>query len=339
MVTLLFYCCHTITVSLVTFNSKNGRGLGVVDCIGAIHIISCTFSNNKLSYYSHNDNVMAEGGGIIIQVTVTEGKTTYYIKDTYFLNNLAISGSKLTESGLRGGDLKVQASSSSMCSLHVMIVSQGFFLDNYAVIGGGLSTEMVFWYLYINNCTFKNNNAIISGGAAFIDVLYVDFRNHIVITKTNFESNKALYGGALSISGVIVVSKYYYKRHNSITVQLTNFTNNKAKGSAAIDISKKGLELFSDANTGIDFRGSLFVNNEAGVHFDEVLERYNGNTYKAVVFSNHIPINFIRNKKNIFKDNVGTPLCMVLTVLSFSGKVNGIFNNNMGYYGGAILIH
>ena len=154
-------------------------------------------------------------------------------------------------------------------------------------------------------------------------------RNSVSFYKTDFISNMACWGGAVSI----VVSRETPGQSvtNSVLFDSCRFYYNQASIGAAVDVSI--FQPFLIPSNGVlmapVFKNCQFIQN--GLNFsDEIaFEPPTG-----VVFANLVPLNF--SGSNNFTGNDGTALVISGTSIALSESSSILFHSNTGRNGGAL---
>ena len=226
------------------------------------------------------------------------------------------------------------------------------FNDNSAQWGGGLYTSFgdqsvdnkvivaqSQFYMNINYCQGHSRDWHQSGGGAQIDFFYYPadnevwpgyqpsvLRNSVIFNRTDFASNMACWGGAISI----VVSREIpgHPVTNSVFFDGCRFNYNQASFSAAVDVSILQPDVVTS-------NGKLMAPVFKDCQFFQ-----NGNNFTdhhvvtGVVSANIVPLNF--SGINNFTGNDGTALVVSGTFIALSESSEIIFDSNTGRNGGAL---
>ena len=253
----------------------------------------------------------------------------------------------------KGGGLSVIFKGRS--SENSVIIDSCTLDDNSAQWGGGLYTSfadqsidnsvtVVDSSLYMNiiPCHGNSPERHQSGGATQINFFYYPadnelwpgyqpnvLRNSVRFRKTDFASNVACLGGAVSI--VISRETPGQPVTNSILFDDCRFNYNQASIGAAIDVSVFRPYLVS--STGMlmapVFKNCLFLQN--GLHFSDNIS-FQPPT--GVVLANAVPLNF--SSVNNFTGNDGTAMVVSESFIALSESSTILFHSNTGRNGGAL---
>ena len=208
---------NTLSISHNNFSDNAGRAIYIaVDghTRGQSLLISmCIFVNNKI------------GGAVYIE----RGFHTITVNMSTFVGNRVIG------KGGYGGAIYFSHP-------NYVIITESYFISNSASHGGALSiiVNNPLSQFYIINSVFDSNNALDSGGVAFIN------KNHVFISDCTFTNNMATRGG-----GVI------HADGSTLNVNNSFFKNNKA--------GTDGGVLYTYAlSTNYSITQCVFMSNEAG---------------------------------------------------------------------------
>ena len=184
------------------------------------HITNCMFTDNSARLLNGQNgtsvdvlmnNIYPGRGGAVTVLVNTDLKLTFNFSDNVVMNNFA---------EIFGGGVYwiIRNSSSQMYTFN-----NNTFVNNIALRGAGLSmfyltVPTVAIYIDIYNCTFCNNTASQTAGAAIISAVYVPATNISVTFKgCKFLSNTAVVHG-----GAVEVEIYYNVQAESL-VTLVNW--------------------------------------------------------------------------------------------------------------------
>ena len=172
-----------------------------------------------------------------------------------------------------GGALSVQA------GLSTLLVEECLFLGNIAIDGDGGAVEVGYTGARFDRCTFQNNEALMDGGAVYLDTC----RRGVTVSSCTFTENEALWasGGAIasSTSKLTIEKSMFYRNAAGGAGAVSAFSGEKttmrncivAGNTAGFD---GGGMTFS--STSIDLSGVLVAGNRAdatrggGVFFDRM---------------------------------------------------------------------
>ncbi|MDO5851448.1 MAG: hypothetical protein Q4Q23_03080 [Methanobacteriaceae archaeon] len=190
--------------------AKQGSG-GAISNIGLLNIISCTFNNNSI-----RTDIKTYGGAIV------SNNQSLYISNSTFNNNYAWSGggvssnSPITITDTIFNNNYVNESAGALGCNNISYMENVTFTNNKANISGGAIVTNPKCIGNIINCSFINNKALVNGGA--IDNYY----GYLQITKCLFDKNIAIKDGG-------AIATLNYLNSNQCT-----FKNNQAKSGAVI---------------------------------------------------------------------------------------------------------
>ena len=256
--------------------SSNGGAFYLISD-GPVNITNTKFYNNTV--YGENGE---EGGAIYVD-------TAHLLIDHVdFINNTAPTG----------GAFSIDFSHSEGENINITVSNSNFIenkaLDPYLSIGGAINTESPD--LTIDTCQFDKNTAIHYGGA----ICSISVESKINVTNSNFNENKAQYGGAISCAGA-----------NSI-IDHSTFENNIA--------TSFGGAVYTTYGNNIVVNDSEFNENTA--------------QYGGAMFVNG-PNNIVKNSK--FNDNNATARAGAIYVAGANALIdNDEFKRNTATAGGAI---
>ena len=353
-------CCREVKVSNVIMRNNNGIGLKILNHQGGtVHIVSSTFSENKLLNESHlNDTSHKGGGGLYVGgFEHPHEPITFQFENCIFEENVAHTeyydylytddlGQLVTGYGLGGGAAIVLHE--VLTDIHV-IFSRCKFVGNLAFKGGGLTagvkaTEgkkisnisvLVENSLFEGNgCNSSSGNVTTSGGGMSIHFSSKKnpkfHSNKFTVHNVTFDRNCARFGGGLyfySDNEVIMNSK------NTVQIENSTFKGNRAHTGSAIDITPnvfQRLSLTKSLLTAPIFKDCEFINNSVRVNF------HNQTTYGiGTLYVSLYNINF--TGYNRFENNTGTAIHIVNGNIDMSHS-SVYFNNNTGIQGGAIAL-
>ena len=229
------------------------------------------------------------------------------------------------------------------------------FNDNSAQWGGGLYTSFgdqsidnkvtvaqSQFNMNINPCQGNSRDWHQSGGGAQIDFFYYPadnemwpgyqpnvLRNSVSFYKTDFASNMACWGGAVSI----VVSRESPGQFvtNSVLFDGCRFNYNQASIAAAVDVSILQPDLVTSNGT---LMKPVFKNCEFVENVITFTDATNKQLIMGAVYANLVPLNFTGS--TTFTGNDGTALVVSGTYVTLSESSKMTFDSNIGRHGGAL---
>ena len=227
------------------------------------------------------------------------------------------------------------------------------FTNSSAVWGGGLLIEMddntITNKVKISNCTFIANHAFFhddygTGGGAIRIAITLYFwsdvyqrenytRNEIIIEYSNFSTNRAIQGGAISFS----IARQRLSHLSQVTYLLVSdctFDENRAQVGSAV--SGNMYPVFSKGLIApLTFQSCHFLSNRIKN------EKTPNDTLKShpyrlgAVYVNKIPATFSDHVN--FTSNRGTAFAAIGAQVDFNGTY-AIFSKNVGTTGGALAL-
>ena len=288
----------------------------------AVYIFEhCSFSNNRaidqsgqnqtdISILPHNKThfLLGRGGGLSLWFKGKATNITITINNCYFTKNFATWGAGMIVEYV---DSAIQT---------VVNVVQSHFIENEcyyeeASKGGPGGGVRVATFVY-----FPSNESV--------DAKYK--RNSILFTECEFTANKALFGGAMSISFHL---QPYSNSDQLFQARVVNtfFQSNLARLGSAVSVDRD--HYFTTGELGeAFFDGCTFVNN-AIAYVDPALQYSVG---IGALYISEISVTF--SGSLYFTENNGTALAIVGTTITLSDNVQLAFENNLGSKGGAISL-
>ena len=361
-------CCREVKVSNLIIRNNNGIGLKILNHQGGtVHIVSSTFSENKLLNESHlNDTSYKGGGGVYVGgFECPHEPITFLFENCTFQENVAYTGyydylytddlgKPITGYGVGGGAAILLHE--VLKDIHV-IFSGCKFIKNAAFKGGGLGAEIeaikdpnlettnisvsVENSLFEGDgCNLSGGNVTASGGGMSINFLSrkkpTFHSNNFAIRNVTFKKNCAWFGGGLYFySDPEVAMK---QTLSAVEVEGCTFEGNRAHTGSAIDITPnvfQRLSLTKGALTTPVFKNCTFINNSVQINY--CADQANSQTTYGIgtLYVSLYDIKF--EGCNRFEDNTGTAIHIVNGNIDMS-QSSVYFNNNTGIQGGAIAL-
>ncbi len=292
----------TLNVDLSNFTDNHAfTGSAIYGgALSVINIVNSNFTyNTEVNSTANSDSSTSRGA-------VTVSKSSLDVNNCYFAYNTADRGAALSITSPEPVYINGSVFESNVAyiyggaiynNLNDLYITYCQFNDNYATRQGGAIRSDSNHDLDIKNSTFTNNRVsedfsiTSSGGAVYItnpitslsiedcifDGNYANRGgaiftgdNVIVISRTTFTENSAIYGGALYVPSPRIYDSVfdgnyankggaiYYYGSSSSTISNTNFTNNKANATKG---EGGAIDVLSQGRINIDY--SLFENNTA----------------------------------------------------------------------------
>ena len=356
-----------IRLKSVTISHTNGLGLAFIDTGGSIDVTNCTFANNSVN--ENETEVIAGGGGVYIEFTYclpsqygteecdrhpsTDG-SIYRFYQTTFTDNIGSSinrkqtdfifSEKSTFLGLgRGGGLNVVFRGTA--TQNTVILNQCKFVNNSAIWGGGLkvtfSDEVSQNSFVAYECLFDSNKCLShAGGGADVGFSYISHpfphENNMRFDYCNFSNNIAVFGGGIAFYSS---SGAHENLSNTIEFKGCVWSHNRARYGSAVDISTHAwATVGSGHRPSPKFEDSIFFENYV-IHNSNESQNKRFSFYnkgKAAFLATEFTLNFFGIVN--FTNNNGSALVLVSSVAIFKPNANVVFDNNIGFNGGAIAL-
>ena len=293
--------------------------------------------------------------------TANNSDAVYTFENCSFIFNRAIdqSGKNQTDISIlprkeihyslgRGGGLSLYFKGTAM--KNNITVRNCSFYHNHATWGAGMIIELVDRaiqnFVFVvdshftrNHCYYVDSNDFKGGpGGGIRMASFIYFpkmlneslqRNSFLIKSCIFHDNRAIYGGALSISFHRQLNVH---RHQLAQANISGsvFQFNSARLGSAVSVDRDHYFARGDLGTAY-FRACTFNNNSIVYEKARAYSVGIGALYiseVAVVFEEY----------HYFQYNKGTALAIVGTTLTFSDYVTVLFISNTGSQGGAISL-
>ena len=279
----------------------------------------CIFKNNRgtdqsgqnntvISVLPHNEThfFLGRGGGLSLYFKGNASNNTASISNCYFILNNATWGAGIV------------AEFADRCVQNVVNISYVVFTKNYCSFtessssgaGGGVRVSSVVYY------TSKLDKKI--------------QRNAVLFSQCTFNANKALLGGAMSLSYHV---QPFSHKHQLFQVNVSNsyFDSNYAQIGSAISINNGHYFSSGELGTVIFDSCSILRNTIVYVNTTEPYSIGIGALYIS-----EVPVTFVGHMS--FHKNTGTALAVVGTPGVFSTNISVTFSDNHGSNGGAIAL-
>ncbi len=354
-----------VTIENIDIEQGNGTGMVMLNSYGAI--AGCTFKQNRVV-----NAQLPGGGGLYVEfnskmpTNSDDGNQILKIHGSTFSDNAATSliGRKGTYVGCntvnsfqgfgRGGGITIfllgDTSNVTVEIEHVNLTS------NRAIWGGGM---------YVHFCNFASENQVLIKNVFFILNTCehyggggIDFgitphrninfatRNQLLFTNCTFESNRALFGGGVSLYSAETETDL----ENSVSFEGCTWKYNTAYYGSALDIAP---QLIKTPHNGylpqiklkdVTFEDNIITRQQRNRTRNEALNDTEPLTQKKRIGSGSgaflvagMKINF-EGKVN-FRRNNGSAIYAVSTILEFGAKTEANFDSNRGLNGGAMALH
>ena len=218
----------------ITFRTKNddNGGAAIYNLNGVLNVNKANITNNLKNIVIRNGNA----GDLLVGVVVSSGETT--VTDSYFANNTGSWGGAISSLGYLNSNP------------YTLTVTGTTFEGNNATFGGAIFVESS--NLVVDDCTFIENSGVGVGSSGTSNTqggAIVVFPNgaKATITGSNFTSNSANVGGAVSLAGV----------DQDSLIDDCIFTDNTASDGGAV-------YLWTGGDAAVTVKDSIFSGNTAG---------------------------------------------------------------------------
>ena len=257
--------CTDIEFNAVSITESKGTGLTLFDCNGAVNIINCEFSHNRV--WDEEKEVYSGGNGVYIEFTycspdwytvcdsdqagkrVNNANSHYRISNSNFSNNTA---SRLIP---HNGDRTYNRGKSFR--------GLGKGGGGLSVIVKGKASNNVF---DLENLTFSYNEVkrYCFGGALYLHFQDSPSGNVINIRQSHFIGNNAGQGsGAIDMAFYFSTSAQVLPTNNTINISDTQFENNSAIVGGGVTFCSTSSNTAINPNNSVSFDNCHWNHNEA----------------------------------------------------------------------------
>ena len=352
---LSFLHCKDVNASNLQVSKSKGIGLMIMDHQGGtIQISSSNFTENVASV--HHDlqcGEMQSGGGVYVGGFRKElsSSALYSFHNCLFAKNVASTNFSLLTNvnelrPLQGGGVSLVSDNGVTNNIEA-VFTQCTFLENYAVVGGGLLVEIESGRdmksrgnisIIVQDSSFEANgcgltkSAYSGGGATFnLDAFNKPnfTSNSVILQRVNFSRNCAELGGGIYFSSGH--EDHLSKDLSSFIIESCTFSDNRGYVGSAIgmmpSIFDASLHTLLLTPT---FKNCKFLSNIPSEEGSPQVSHSRG-----IIYSNLYNIKF--EEQNDFRDNYETALYIVNGQVDFM-KSSAVFVNNTGLEGGAMAL-
>lgn len=363
--------CTDVEFNAVNITESIGTGLTLFDCNGAVNIINCEFSHNRV--WDEEEEVYSGGNGVYIEFTycspdwytvcdsdqagkrVNNANSHYRISNSNFINNNASRliphnghrtyhrGKSFRGLGKGGGGLSVIVkgkASNNVFDLENLTFSYNE-VKNYCY-GGALYLHFQDSpsgnVINIRQSHFNGNKARQSSGAIDMGFHFsnsaqvLPTNNTFKITDTHFKNNSAMVGGGVTFFSSS--SNTAMNPNNSVSFDNCSWNLNNASSGAAVMI----INLAFLPTTNDILPEPLFINCTFESNRIKSLSVDNEHNQKqrgsGTLFVRLFTIHFQGIMS--FTHNHGSALYAVNSIINVMNYSDVIFCENRGGYGGAI---
>ena len=337
---------NSVNINLrnVTITSSPGTGLALFYNSGSIEIIDSIFERSGLDGQTGGNGVYVETGPSTY--IVSDSPANYDIRNCSFLNNSAVTGKDSTIKGFsrfdKGGGLCMYVRGSENVEIDI---TDSLFIGNQAQkYGGGL------FVAYNGKCT--NNTVIVSktefrtntakyGGAVYSGYLHSRYPNFVTPQNSslrfvfvNFIDNRAEYGGGFSLFSTKTPNQ---DSNDKVRLENCYLTENSGQYGAAVALLPNAWNINTPGYlpTPVFVNCSFTKNVVMRKQLSNIGQYYNEYSKGSGAFNcfNH-RVHFEEN--TIFENNIGTAMFLDSCVSIFKTNSFTRFENNTGYQGGAV---
>lgn len=257
--------CTDIEFNAVSITESKGTGLTLFDCNGAVNIINCEFSHNRV--WDEEKEVYSGGNGVYIEFTycspdwytvcdsdqagkrVNNANSRYRISNSNFINNTA---SRLIP---HNGDRTYNRGKSFR--------GLGKGGGGLSVIVKGKASNNVF---DLESLTFSYNKvqSYCFGGALYLHFQDSPSGNVINIRQSHFNGNMAGQGsGAIDMAFYFSASAQVIPTNNTINISDTHFKNNSAMVGGGVTFCSSSSNTAINPNNSVSFDNCHWSHNNA----------------------------------------------------------------------------
>ena len=355
---LSFLHCKDINANNVVVTKSKGIGMMITDHQGVtVQISSSNFTENIASVLHNGPKCgeMQSGGGVYIGGELLSS-ALYSFHNCFFAKNTIFSHSSTFPSTIdtnklrhyQGGGASLVFDNGKTINIQA-IFTWCTFLENYAIVGGGLSIEIDSGRdnikhggnisIIVQDSSFETNgcsltkSAYSGGGVNFMLDTFnkpnLSTSNSVVFQRVNFSSNCAELGGGIYFSSGH--EDHSSKELNSFIIDRCMFSDNRGYVGSAIgmmpNIFNVSLHTLLLMPT---FKSCKFLSNVPSNDNSPQVSHSRG-----IIYSNLYNIKF--EGQNDFRDNYETVLYIVNGQVDFSDS-SADFMNNTGLEGGAMAL-
>lgn len=337
---------NTLSMANTKIVESDGTGLAMLNVAGAVQISNSTFDSNKVS-----SNDTSGGGGVYLELNLStrymqEGNAkvsceiaVYHFKYCWFMCNkaTATNHSLDCDDGLftgigHGGAMSVRIQNYP-CYAEITITNSTFS-QNSAEWGGAM--ELVLCraknnVIAVTDSRLLSNDGGLAGGGG-IDIEFSGLgtqNNSIFIANTTFKTNRALYGGGVSLS-----THYAYDQSkNTVHFQNCLWIENSAHYASAVDIFPVGVLDGWKSVPYVVFEDCTF---ESNYHYNVLVKENIRRLGEGVVMITGFTVNYQGNIT--FFNNTGSSIYAISSLIEFDSEVNALFHNNSAEMGAGLAL-
>ena len=337
--------CTNISIVEVIVSGSSGMDLLMKNSFGEVSIAESTFTGVQIT--GKRTQLVASGVSIEFEhERVTENIRNEAHSDVVFSNCIfgplnyspRVKKSKLNKITAA---LTIFFGKNSMNN--TITISSCNFSDNHSSRKGALymliKNNATGNSVKIHNSKFERNSipfrADGGGGGVRVDMIeelgFSPSGNRFTFFNCSFVDNQAKLGGGVFINSSKIDSNCFLQ--NMIIFTMCTWMNNSARYGSAIDaVVAEGNKLLGKLLLLPFIANCTFAGNFIrAAKFDQIV------VYgKGVVSAIYFHINFI--DKNVFENNIGSPLYLSSSSAEFAENSTTTFENNIGLDGGAISL-
>ena len=376
-VSLYFLYCHNINLTSIAVIDSNATGIALYNIVGTNVIDNVMLADNRFGGDTESnslDYIAGGGGGLYIEYSYcVPGDETGINCLQYGTTNVDVKYTKeavfyITNSTFEGNIANISNSDNNTFILPHKQYHAAFGR------GGGLSVfvkgNASNNYIEIDNCTFKDNQAV-CGGGMFAEFQDTSHDNVFVVRSSLLENNTLYYNGVRNEGtggGGARMGYIYFNNFtsygNNITFIQCNFTNNSAYYGGALSFYSSRQSNYQSSVNAFKLHHCYFSNNSGhlGAALDislwhssiegrnpylviancsvinnKAIEQSNGGLIGiGTVYIDSLPVSFIGNIS--FYNNSGSALAVTGSYITIGTNAYVTFIGNRGRNGGAIAL-
>ena len=377
-VCLYFLYCHNINLTSIAVIDSNATGIVLYNIFGTNVIDNVMLAKNKFGGDTESnslDRIAGGGGGLYIEYSYcVPGDETGINCLQYGTTNVDVKYTKEAVFYITNSTFEGNIANISNFDNNTFILPHKQYHAAFGR-GGGLSVfvkgNASNNYIEIDNCTFKDNQAV-WGGGMFVEFQDTSHDNVFVVRSSLLENNTLYYndirnegtGGGGARMGYIYFNDFT-SYGNNITFIQCNFTSNSAYYGGALSFYSSRQSDYQSSVNAFELHHCYFSNNSGrlgaaldislwhssinGKHPHPVIDNctfINNNAIKqsnggligiGAVYIDSLPVSFIGN--NSFYNNNGSALAVTGSYITIGTNAYVTFIGNRGRNGGAIALY
>ena len=377
-VSLYFLYCHNINLTSIAVIDSNAIGIVLYNIVGTNVIDNVMLADNQFGGDTETnclDHIAGGGGGLYIEYSYcVPGDETGINCLQYGTTNVDVKYTKEAVFYITNSTFKGNIANISNFDNNTFILPHKQYHAAFGR-GGGLSVfvkgNASNNYIEIDNCTFKDNQAV-WGGGMFAEFQDTSHDNVFVVRSSLLENNTLYYNGVRNEGtggGGARMGYIYFNNFtsygNNITFIQCNFTNNSAYYGGALSFYSSRQSNYQSSVNAFKLHHCYFSNNSGrlGAALDislwhssiegrdpylviancavinnKAIEQSNGGLIGiGAVYIDSLPVSFIGNIS--FYNNSGSALAVTGSYITIGTNAYVTFIGNRGRNGGAIALY